>query len=71
MPLPRIWNSIRAPLLSCLVASVIYTFTAGIEVWARVIILLVSYFVMMYFLRAIRLRDLAYLKRVLVGQSSV
>jgi len=71
MPLPRIWNSIRAPLLSCLVASVIYTFTTGIEVWARAIILLVSYFVMMYFLRAIRLRDLAYLRRVLAGQSGV
>ena len=71
MPLARVWHSIRAPLLSCLVASLIYTFTTGIDVWARAIILLVSYFVMMCFLRAIRLRDLAYLKRILIGQSSV
>jgi O-antigen/teichoic acid export membrane protein len=67
MPLPRIWNSIRAPLLSCLVAGVIYTFTPDIDVWVRAIILLVCYFVMMCLLRAIRLQDLVYLKRVLIG----
>lgn len=71
MPLARIWNSIRAPLLSCLVAGAIYTFATGIEVWARAIILLVSYVVMMCLLRAIRLQDLVYLRRLLVGQSSV
>ena len=71
MPLSRIWDSIRAPLFSSLVAAVIYIFATGIEVWARAIVLLVSYIVMMCFLRAIRLQDLAYLKRVLLGQSSV
>lgn len=69
LSLSGFWQSVRAPLISCLVASVIFVSMTDVNIWLRAIILLVSYFIVMNLLGALRLKDLNYLMRILLGQN--
>lgn len=69
LSLSGFWQSIRAPLVSCLVAGVIFTLMTDVNIWLRAILFLASYFIVMQLLGALKLKDLNYLMRVLLGQN--
>lgn len=68
MSLQSVWHAVRAPLFSCVVASITFVIISGVNAWLKAGIFLVSFLMMMYLLRALKLQDIQYLQKILIGR---